>query len=78
MIMANNIQLIPQADPGLLAVLNLAHQTHLALQAWQKNHPNDTFFRSRWDDIDELDYGMIDIKSRIATLIANSLVDHLE
>ena len=76
--MANEIQVVPQADPSLLNVLNLAHQTHRALQNWQAQHPNDAFFRSHWDDIDNLDTGIVDIKCKIADLIAYSLVDHLQ
>ena len=76
--MANEIQVLPQADPSLLNVLNLAHQTHRALQNWQAQHPNDVFFRSHWDDIDNLDTGIVDIKCKIADLIAYSLVDHLQ
>lgn len=76
--MANNLQVLPQADPALLAVLNLAHQTHKALRSWRENHPNDIFFRSHWNDIDDIDSGLIDIKCNIASLIGNSLVDHLE
>lgn len=76
--MANEIQVLPQADPALLAVLNLAHQTHKALASWRETHPNDLFFRSHWNDIDDIDSGLIDIKCSIASLIGNSLVDHLE
>ena len=76
--MANNLQVLPQADPALLAVLNLAHQPHKALISWRENHPNDIFFRSHWNDIDDIDSGLIDIKCNIASLIGNSLVDHLE
>ena len=76
--MANEIQVLPHADPQLLAVLNLAHQTHKALTSWRETHPNDIFFRSHWNDIDDIDSGLIDIKCSIASLIGNSLVDHLE
>lgn len=34
--------------------------------------------RSHWDDIDNLDTGIVDIKCKIADLIAYSLVDHLQ
>lgn len=76
--MANEIQVLPQADPSLLNVLNLAHQTHRAFQNWQAQHPNDVFFRSHWDEIDNLDTAMIGIKCDIASLIGTELVDHLE
>lgn len=76
--MANNLQVLPQADPALLAVLNLAHQTHKALTYWREKHPNDVFFRSHWNVIDNIDSELIDIKCEIAALIGNSLVDHLE
>ena len=76
--MANEIQVLPQVDPSLLNVLNLAHQTHRAFQNWHAQHPNDVFFRSHWDDIDNLDTGIVDIKCKIADLIAYSLVDHLQ
>lgn len=76
--MANEIQALPQADPALAAVLQLAHQTHKAFTAWRDTHPNDIFFRSHWDEIDDIDSGIIDIKCEIATLIGNDLVDHLK
>ena len=76
--MANEIQALPQADPALAAVLQLAHQTHKAFTAWRDTHPNDIFFRSHWDEIDDIDSGIIDIKCEIATLIGNDLVDHLQ
>ncbi len=76
--MANEIQALPQADPALAAVLQLAHQTHKAFTAWRDTHPNDIFFRSHWDEIDDIDSGMIDIKCEIAALIGNDLVDHLQ
>ena len=76
--MANEIHALPQADPALAAVLQLAHQTHKAFTAWRDTHPNDIFFRSHWDEIDDIDSGIIDIKCEIATLIGNDLVDHLQ
>ena len=76
--MANEIQTPPQADPALAAVLQLAHQTHKAFTAWRDTHPNDIFFRSHWDEIDDIDSDIINIKCEIATLIGNELVDHLQ
>lgn len=76
--MGNQIQVLPQADSGLAAVLQLAHQAHKAFTTWRDQHPNDLFFRSHWNDIDDIDSGMIDIKCNIAELIGDSLVDHLE
>lgn len=76
--MANEIQALPQADPALAAVLQLAHQTHKAFTAWRDTHPNDIFFRSHWDEIDDIDSGMIDIKCEIAALIGIDIVDHLQ
>ena len=48
------------------------------LKAYTKKLRNDTFFRSHWDDIDNLDTGIVDIKCKITDLIAYSLVDHLQ
>ena len=76
--MANEIHALPQADPALAAVLQLAHQTHKAFTAWRDTHPNDIFFRSHWDEIDDIDSGMIDIKCEIAALIGTDIVDHLQ
>ena len=76
--MANEIQALPQADPALAAVLQLAHQTHKAFTAWRDTHPNDIFFRSHWDEIDDIDSGIIDIKCEIAALIGIDIVDHLQ
>lgn len=76
--MANKTQTLPQADPALAAVLQLAHQTHKAFTAWRDTHPNDIFFRSHWDEIDDIDSDIINIKCEIATLLGNELVDHLQ
>lgn len=76
--MANEIHALPQADPALAAVLQLAHQTHKAFTAWRDTHPNDIFFRSHWDEIDDIDSGIIDIKCEIAALIGIDIVDHLQ
>ena len=76
--MANEIQVLPQADPQLLSILQMAQQTHRSFTQWRETHPNDLFFRSHWEDIDDIDSGLIDIKCNIASLIGNSLVDHLE
>ena len=88
--MANEIQVLPQADPQLLSILQLAHQTHRSFTQWRETHPNDLFFRSHWEDpndlffrshwedIDDIDSGLIDIKCEIAALIGNDLVDHLQ
>ena len=76
--MANEIHALPQADPALAAVMQLAHQTHKAFTAWRDTHPNDIFFRSHWDEIDDIDSGMIDIKCEIAALIGIDIVDHLQ
>ena len=76
--MANKTQTLPQADPALAAVLQLAHQTHKAFTAWRDTHPNNIFFRSHWDEIDDIDSDIINIKCEIATLIGNELVDHLQ
>ena len=76
--MANKTQTLPQADPALAAVLQLAHQTHKAFTAWRDTHPTDIFFRSHWDEIDDIDSDIINIKCEIATLLGNELVDHLQ
>lgn len=76
--MANEIHALPQADPALAAVLQLAHQTHKAFTAWRDTHQNDIFFRSHWDEIDDIDSGIIDIKCEIAALIGIDIVDHLQ
>ena len=76
--MANEIQVLPHADPQLLSILQMAHQTHRSFTQWRKTHPNDLFFRSHWEDIDGIDSGLIDIKCEIASLIGNDLVDHLQ
>ena len=40
--------------------------------------PNDLFFRSHWNDIDDIDSGLIDIRCCIAELIGNQMLDNLE
>lgn len=76
--MENQIQALPQADSCLAAILQLAHQTHKAFVVWREQHPNDLFFRSHWNDIDDIDSGLIDIKCCIAELIGNQMLDNLE
>lgn len=74
----NDLMQLPQADPGLVSVLVMAHQTREAFAAWRKELPNDLFLRSRWNDIDDLNDLLIDVECGIASLVSNKMLDNLE
>ena len=75
--MANEIQALPQANQQLLTVLHLTHMAQKAYSDWCGNLPNDTFWKSHWEEIDGIDSGLMTLKCDIAALIGNDLVDHL-
>ena len=76
--MGNHLQTLPQADPELVRVLFLAHQAQQAYSDWCGKLPNDTFWKSHWEDFNKIDAELSDLKCEIATLISNKLLDNLD